>query len=92
MVLHALRSPTSAWYHRPVEQRQTRSRCLLACHFTPSYRAHDVTAALDAARAKAERHHAPLQTTPFLVTDSKVPGADGTKRGMSAAATSRQRG
>lgn len=46
------------------------SRYLLACHFTPSYRAADVTAALDVARAEAERHHGPLAKTPFLVTDN----------------------
>jgi putative transposase len=46
------------------------SRYLLACHFTPSYRAQDVAAALDLARAEAERHHGPLTTTPFLVTDN----------------------
>ena len=46
------------------------SRYLLACHFTPSYRATDVTAALDAARAEAERLHGPLEKPPFLVTDN----------------------
>ncbi|MCC7411666.1 MAG: IS3 family transposase [Gammaproteobacteria bacterium] len=46
------------------------SRYLLACHFTPSYRAADVNAALDAARGEAERLHGPLTTTPFLVTDN----------------------
>ena len=46
------------------------SRYLLACHFTPSYRAQDVTAALDAARTEAERWHGPLAKTPFLVTDN----------------------
>jgi putative transposase len=46
------------------------SRYLLACHFTPSYRAQDVTAALDAARAEAERWHGPLGKNPFLVTDN----------------------
>jgi putative transposase len=46
------------------------SRYLLACHFSPSYRAQDVTAALDAARAEAERWHGPLAKTPFLVTDN----------------------
>jgi transposase InsO family protein len=46
------------------------SRYLLACYFTPSYRAADVNAALDAARAEAERLHGPLTTTPFLVTDN----------------------
>jgi putative transposase len=35
------------------------SRYLLACHFTPSYRAADVNAALDAARTEAERWHGP---------------------------------
>src|SRR5690606_24298259 len=46
------------------------SRYLLACHFTPSYRAADVTVALDAARAEAERLHGPLEKIPFLVTDN----------------------
>lgn len=46
------------------------SRYLLACHFTPSYRATDVTAALDAARAEAERLHGALTKSPFLVTDN----------------------
>lgn len=43
------------------------SRNLLACHFTPSYRA--VAAALDKARAESERLHGPLAKTPFPVTD-----------------------
>jgi transposase InsO family protein len=46
------------------------SRYLLACHFTPSYAATAVTAALDTARAEAERIHGPLTTPPFLVTDN----------------------
>ncbi len=46
------------------------SRYLLACHFTPSYTAADVAAALDEARAEAERLHGPLLKTPFLVTDN----------------------
>jgi len=46
------------------------SRYLLACHFTPSYCARDVAAALDRARAEAERIHGPLEKTPFLVTDN----------------------
>ncbi len=46
------------------------SRYLLACHFTPSYRAQDVTAALDVARTEAERLHGPLAKMPFLVTDN----------------------
>ena len=46
------------------------SRYLLACYFTSSYRASDVTAALDAARAEAEQLHGPLTKTPFLVTDN----------------------
>src|SRR5690606_11302858 len=45
-------------------------RYLLACHFTPSYCARDVAAALDAARAEAERLHGPLKKQPFLVTDN----------------------
>jgi putative transposase len=43
------------------------SRYLLACHFTASG---DVAAALDEARAEAERWHGPLVKTPFLVTDN----------------------
>ncbi len=46
------------------------SRYLLACYFTPSYRAADINAALDAARAEAERIHGALAQTPFLVTDN----------------------
>jgi len=46
------------------------SRFLLACHFTPSYRAADVALALDRAREEAELHHGPLAKTPFLVTDN----------------------
>lgn len=46
------------------------SRYLLACHFTPSYRASDVAVALDAARAEAQRIHGPLKKSPFLVTDN----------------------
>ncbi len=46
------------------------SRYLLALHLTPSYRAADVTIALDLARSEAERLHGPLQHTPFLVTDN----------------------
>jgi transposase InsO family protein len=46
------------------------SRYLLAYHFTPSYRAQDVTAALDEARAEAERWHGSLEKTPFLVTNN----------------------
>ena len=51
--------------------RGHRDRLLLACHFTPNYRAADVTAALDAARAEAERLHGPLAKSPFLVTDNE---------------------
>ena len=46
------------------------SRYLLACYFTPSYRALDVNAAVDVARAEAERLHGPLAKNPFLVTDN----------------------
>ena len=46
------------------------SRYLLACHFTPSYRATHVKAAFDAARAEAERLHGALAESPFLVTDN----------------------
>jgi transposase InsO family protein len=46
------------------------SRYLLACHFMPSYTARDVAAALDQARAEAERIHGPLAKNPFLVTDN----------------------
>ena len=46
------------------------SRYLLACHFTPGYRATDISAALDAVRAEAGRLHGPLSTTLFLVTDN----------------------
>ena len=46
------------------------SRYLLACYFTPSYSARDITVALDTARAEAERLHGPLEKSPFLVTDN----------------------
>lgn len=46
------------------------SRYLLACHFTSSYSAPEVAAALDAARTEAERVHGPLAKAPFLVTDN----------------------
>ncbi len=46
------------------------SRYLLACHFTASYSAPEVAAALDSARAEAERLHGPLAKPPFLVTDN----------------------
>ena len=46
------------------------SRYLLACYFTPSYRATDIAVAVDTARAEAERLHGPLEKTPFLVTDN----------------------
>ena len=46
------------------------SRYLLAWHFTASYRAQDITAALEAARSEADRLHGPLTKTPFLVTDN----------------------
>lgn len=46
------------------------SRYLLACHFTASYSAREIAAALDVARAEAERLHGPLAKMPFLVTDN----------------------
>lgn len=46
------------------------SRYLLACHLTPSYSAVAVIAALQLARAEAERIHGPLEKRPFLVTDN----------------------
>jgi transposase InsO family protein len=46
------------------------ARYLLACHFTPSYSAREVAAALDAAHAEAERVHGPLTRMPFLITDN----------------------
>ena len=46
------------------------SRYLLACDFMPSYRATDVNATLNAARAEAERLNGPLAKSPFLVTDN----------------------
>jgi transposase InsO family protein len=48
------------------------SRYLLTCHFTPSYTAGDVAAALDQARAEAERRHGPWRKPPFLVTDTST--------------------
>ncbi len=64
-----LHIPGHGWWYA-VTVIDDYSRYLLACHFTPSYRAPDVTAALDAARAEAERWHGPLEQTPFLVTDN----------------------
>ena len=46
------------------------SRYLLACHFSSSYSAHAVIAALQLARQEAERIHGPLARIPFLVTDN----------------------
>ncbi len=46
------------------------SRYLLAAHFTASYSALQITAALKLARAEAERIHGPLSKPPFLVTDN----------------------
>lgn len=64
-----LHIPGHGWWYA-VTVMDYYSRYLLACHFTPSYRAQDVTAALDAARAEAERLHGPLTKMPFLVTDN----------------------
>jgi transposase InsO family protein len=46
------------------------SRYLLAAYFTSSYCAPEVNAALELARAEAERIHGPLSKPPFLVTDN----------------------
>ena len=46
------------------------SRYLLACHLTHSYCADEAAAALQLARAEAERIHGPLAKRPFLVTDN----------------------
>jgi len=46
------------------------SRYLLACRLTNSYCAFEVTAALDRARAEAERFCGPLPKRPFLVTET----------------------
>ena len=64
-----LHIPSHGWWYA-VTVIDYYSRYLLACHFTPSYRAGDVTAALDVARAEAERLHGPLTKPPFLVTDN----------------------
>ncbi len=64
-----LHIPGHGWWYA-VTVIDYHSRYLLACHFTPSYRAEDINAALDAARAEAERLHGPLAKTPFLVTDN----------------------
>ena len=61
--------PGHGWWYA-VTVIEYYSRYLLACHFTPSYRAADVALALDRAREEAERHHGPLAKTPFLVTDN----------------------
>jgi len=46
------------------------SRYLLACHFTPSYRAADCCEALQVAKAEAERLCGKLNAPVFLVTDN----------------------
>ena len=46
------------------------SRYLLALHLSPSNDAGAVMAAIDEARAEAERLHGPLETSPTLVTDN----------------------
>ena len=46
------------------------SRYLLACHFTPSYRAADCCEALKVAKAEAERLCGKLSAPVFLVTDN----------------------
>jgi putative transposase len=46
------------------------SRYLLAAHLTSSYCASEVIAALEQARAEAERLCGPLEKRPFLVTDN----------------------
>ena len=61
--------PSHGWWYA-VTVIDYYPRYLLACHFTPSHRAGDVNAALDAARSEAERLHGPLAKCPFLVTDN----------------------
>ena len=46
------------------------ARYLLACRLTFSYCASEVIAALEEAKAEAERLHGPLAMPPFLVTDN----------------------
>jgi len=46
------------------------SRYLLACHFTPSYRAQDCCDALKIAKKEAETIHGKLSRPVFLVTDN----------------------
>lgn len=46
------------------------SRYLLVAYLTDSYRASEVTRALELARQEAERLHGPLERPPFLVTDN----------------------
>ena len=64
-----LHIPGQGWWYA-VTVIDYYSRYLLACHFTPSYSARDVAAALDLARAEAERIHGALAKNPFLVTDN----------------------
>jgi putative transposase len=64
-----LHIPGHGWWYA-VTVIDDYSRYLLACHFTASYSAREVAAALDSARAEAERLHGPLEKTPFLVTDN----------------------
>jgi len=55
-----LHIPVHGWWYA-VTVIEYYSRHLLACHFTPSYRAQD------AARAEAECRHGPLAKCPFLI-------------------------
>jgi putative transposase len=64
-----LNIPGHGWWYA-VTVIDDYSRYLLALHFTASYRAADVTTALELARVEAERVHGPLAVQPTLVTDN----------------------
>lgn len=64
-----LHIPGSGWWYA-VTVIDYYSRYLLACYFTPSYSAAQITMAVDLAHAEAERLHGPLKEQPYLVTDN----------------------
>jgi putative transposase len=61
--------PGHGWWYA-VTVMDYYSRYLLTARLVSSYSAHEAIAALQEARAEAERHHGPLKKPPFLVTDN----------------------
>jgi len=61
--------PGHGWWYA-VTVMDYYSRYVLAAHLTSSYCALEVTRALEAARAEAQRIHGPMSAMPFLVTDN----------------------